>query len=42
MAWGVEHDDARLGYIVVQVDRVAVEQAHAALAARAAEEAKDE
>jgi hypothetical protein len=27
MAWGVEHDNPGLGYITVQVDRAAIEQA---------------
>ena len=31
MTWGVEYDDKRLGYIGVQVDRAAVEQAEAVL-----------
>ena len=31
--WGVEHDDARLGYLTVQVDRMDVDALDAALAA---------
>ena len=34
MAWGVEHDNPGIGYITVQVDRAAVEQAHVVLGNR--------
>jgi hypothetical protein len=34
MAWGVEFDDERLDYIVVQVDRSAIDAARAALVAQ--------
>jgi hypothetical protein len=30
MAWGVEHDDPRMDYITVQVDRVTIAAARAA------------
>lgn len=31
MTWGVEHDDERINYISVQVDRISIANARAAL-----------